>query len=158
MRVAFLPFSTLELEWAPGRHPAELKKAIEQDAAKIAERRGQEYQVSTAGQTVTLGRRHATKKKSSAQLQREIDEALRASDRAKHGYDTDPISDREFEQSARFDAKKYGLTLEEALRFVKHPRYLSIRDEVERWRERHGFPAANSSLTRSYLLDRIRAR
>lgn len=83
---------------------------------------------------------------------------MRASDREKHGYDTDPISDREFEQSARFEAKKYGLKHEEALRFVKHPRYLSIRNEVERWREQHGFPATNSSLTRGYLLDKLRAR
>lgn len=98
----------------------------------------------------------ARSRKSPAQLQREIDDALRASDRAAHGYDTDPISDREFESSARFEAKKYGLTHAEALRLVKHPRFLSIRREVESWREKHGFPAANSSLTRGYLLRRLR--
>jgi len=55
MRIAFLPFSTLKLEWSPGRHPAELRKLIECDAAVIARRRGQEFQVSEAGQTATLG-------------------------------------------------------------------------------------------------------
>ena len=75
MRVAFLPFSTLELEWAPGTHPPDLRKSIEQHAARIAERRGQEFQVSTSGQTVTLGRHHATKK-SHAQLDREIAQVL----------------------------------------------------------------------------------
>lgn len=101
---------------------------------------------------------HATmKKKPPAQLQREIDEVLRASDREKHGYDTDPLSDREFEQSARFEAKKYGLKHDEALRFVKHPLYLSIRHEVAQWSLEHG-AAPNSSLARGYLLDRLRAR
>lgn len=75
MRIAFLPFSTLTLEWSPGKHPPELKKIIARDAAQMAKRKGQEYQVSTAGQTVTLGRGHATKK-SAAQLDREIAEAL----------------------------------------------------------------------------------
>jgi hypothetical protein len=102
-------------------------------------------------------KRHHATKTSPAQLQGEIDAVLRASDRTKYGYDTDPISDREFEQAARLDSKKYGLKHEEALRFVKHPRYLSIRDDVERWREQHGFPATNSSLTRGYLLSKLRA-
>lgn len=75
MRIAFLPYSTLELEWSPGKHPPELRRLVELDAAQMAKRRGQEYQVSTAGQTVTLGRGHATKK-SAAQLDREIAEAL----------------------------------------------------------------------------------
>jgi len=84
-------------------------------------------------------------------LEREIDEVLRASDRESHGYDAERPSDRDFEQAARFEGKKYGLTREEALRFVRHPRYLSIRRDVESWRERHGFPAANAALTRGYL-------
>lgn len=76
MRVAFLPFSTLELEWSPGRHPPGLRDLIERDAASIIRRRGQPYQVSGAGQTVTLG--YATKK-SPAQLEREVVAALQQS-------------------------------------------------------------------------------
>jgi len=97
-------------------------------------------------------------KKTAAELDREIEEALRSSDRQEHGYDTGHISEREFDESARLEAKKYGLDHEEALQFVRHPRYLSIRGEVERWREQHGFPATNSSLTRGYLISRIRTR
>jgi len=99
---------------------------------------------------------HASKKKTAKQLQHEIDEALRATDRADHGYDTDRLSDREYEQAARFDAKKHGLTREEALRYVKHPRYLSIRRDVSDWQREHGYPADNSPLTRGYLLSKLR--
>ena len=91
-----------------------------------------------------------------AQLDREIEEALRASDRAAHGYDTEPLTDREIEQGARLERKKYGLTHEEAVHFVRHPRYLSIRRDVEDWRGKHSFPAANSALVRGYLLRRLR--
>lgn len=71
LRIAFLPFSTLELEWAPGEPAADLRKIVEADAARIIARRGQEYPVSASGQTVTLGfggpkRHHAAKKKPSA--------------------------------------------------------------------------------------------
>lgn len=53
-RLAFLPYRTLELEWSKGV-PADLKKRIESDARVIQARRGEEFQVSTAGQTVRLG-------------------------------------------------------------------------------------------------------
>jgi hypothetical protein len=79
MSIARLPFSTLELEWSPGPHPAELRKLVEQHAAGIVKRRGQEYQVSTSGQTVTLGygkRDHATRKKTGKQLDAEIADIL----------------------------------------------------------------------------------
>jgi len=81
LRVAFLPFSTLELEWEPGKHPADLRRAIEADAAAIAARRGQAYPVSASGQTVTLGsggptRHYAAKKKTAAQLDAEIADIL----------------------------------------------------------------------------------
>jgi hypothetical protein len=56
LRVAFLPFSTLQLEWAPGTHPIELREAVERDAADVIAQRGQQFQVSTAGQTVILGK------------------------------------------------------------------------------------------------------
>ena len=55
LRVAFLPFSTLQLEWAPGVHPPELQAEIKQDAAQVAAQRGQQYPVSASGQTVKLG-------------------------------------------------------------------------------------------------------
>lgn len=58
MRVAFLPYSTLELQWAPGQHPRELRDEVELDAARLQSMRGQEFQVSTSGQTITLGKRN----------------------------------------------------------------------------------------------------
>jgi len=61
LRVAFLPFDTLALEWSPGRHPPELRELIERDAAGVAARRGQAFQVSGAGQSVVLGRRETRK-------------------------------------------------------------------------------------------------
>jgi len=96
-------------------------------------------------------RTHATKK-SAAQLQAEIDEALRAADRKEHGYDTGPLSERDYAQAARFEEKRHGLTRDEALRYVKHPRYLSIRKDVEVWRSAYGYPATNSSTVRDVLL------
>lgn len=58
MTIARLPFETLELEWAPGKHPLELRQQVERNARAMQKRRGQEFQVSAAGQTVILGRRH----------------------------------------------------------------------------------------------------
>lgn len=55
MRVAFLPFQSLRLQWAPGNHPAELRELVEADAASIIARRGEAYEVSSSGQTVILG-------------------------------------------------------------------------------------------------------
>ena len=54
-RIAFLPFSTLQLEWAPGVHPPELVEEVTADAAKIIARRGEDFEVSASGQTVKLG-------------------------------------------------------------------------------------------------------
>lgn len=54
-RLAFLPFSTLTLEWRAKRVPADVRAYIERDAAKIQARSGQRYQVSQAGQSVVLG-------------------------------------------------------------------------------------------------------
>lgn len=53
-RLAFLPFGTLVLEWEKNV-PAELRKIIEIDARAIQARRGEQFQVSSSGQTVTLG-------------------------------------------------------------------------------------------------------
>ncbi len=53
-RLGFLPFDTLDLQ-IDARCPAHLRADIEADAAPIIARRGETYQISTSGQTVTLG-------------------------------------------------------------------------------------------------------
>ncbi len=53
-RLAFLPFRSLELEWSRDV-PEFLVGAIKTDAAAIQAKRGQAFQISTAGQTVILG-------------------------------------------------------------------------------------------------------
>lgn len=55
LRLAFLPFRSLKLEWSKVSIPAELRGMIERDAERLQKRRGELYQVSTAGQTVRLG-------------------------------------------------------------------------------------------------------
>lgn len=51
--VAFLPFNTLSLEVFDKR--SDLLPAIEAHAAGMAAKRGEEYPVTTSGQTITLG-------------------------------------------------------------------------------------------------------
>lgn len=53
-RLAFLTFSTLTLE-VEQDCPTALRKEIEEDAARIQAKRGEAFQVSTSGQTITLG-------------------------------------------------------------------------------------------------------
>lgn len=53
-RLAFLSYRTLDLELKPDC-PAELRGHIENHAEAIQARRGQQYEVSTSGQTVLLG-------------------------------------------------------------------------------------------------------
>jgi hypothetical protein len=55
MKVAFLPFTSLRLQWEPGNHPPELIQAIREDSDRIIAMRGQPYEVSSSGQTVILG-------------------------------------------------------------------------------------------------------
>jgi len=54
-KLAFLPFSTLLLE-IERTCPKDLALEIKRDAAKIQSRRGQQFQISTCGQTVILGK------------------------------------------------------------------------------------------------------
>lgn len=54
-RLAFLPYDTLELKVEPDC-PAELRPQIETDAAAVQAKRGELFQISSAGQTVMLGR------------------------------------------------------------------------------------------------------
>lgn len=53
-RLAYLSFSTLALE-VERDCPRDLAEYIRKAAEKIQARKGEEYQISTAGQTVTLG-------------------------------------------------------------------------------------------------------
>jgi hypothetical protein len=53
-RLAFLSYSRLELEWFKGC-PESLRGQIIADAAKIQARRGEDFQISTVGQTIRLG-------------------------------------------------------------------------------------------------------
>lgn len=53
-RLAYLSFATLEHIIEPNC-PAELLPSILKDIEAVKARRGQEYPVSTSGQTVTLG-------------------------------------------------------------------------------------------------------
>lgn len=76
-RLAFLPFDTLVLEWSATRVPQDVRDHIVPDAARIQARRGEDYQVSSSGQTVRLGPSSGEAgKKTPAQLQREIDAAI----------------------------------------------------------------------------------
>jgi hypothetical protein len=54
-RCGFLSFDTLALDLKPDC-PKVLRAFIEKDAARIQAKRGEPYQVSESGQTVTLGR------------------------------------------------------------------------------------------------------
>lgn len=54
-RLAFLSYRTLELQWDAKSVPVDLRLQIEADAATIQAQRGQQYQISTCGQTVMLG-------------------------------------------------------------------------------------------------------
>lgn len=63
------------------------------------------------------------------------------------------MNDREYAASgARSLAKKYGLKRVEAVDLVQHPRFDRVIDDHERFRERHGLPAADSPISRGELL------
>jgi hypothetical protein len=55
-RLAFLSFDTLELDIEPDC-PRTLRQQIIEDAARIQARKGEDFQISQAGQTVLLGSR-----------------------------------------------------------------------------------------------------
>lgn len=54
-KLAFLPFSSLVLEWKAEKMAVGLRELIEQDAKAVIARRGENYQTSTTGQFVVLG-------------------------------------------------------------------------------------------------------
>ena len=53
-RLAFLDFQTLTLDIKKGC-PPELRERITEDAAAIQARKGEQFRISTCGQTITLG-------------------------------------------------------------------------------------------------------
>jgi hypothetical protein len=65
----------------------------------------------------------------------------------------DVLTEADYRQAAKFDMKKFGLTLHEAMKLVKDKRYPGILKTIEDWRARHGWPAANSPLSRGYVYE-----
>lgn len=84
LKLAFLPYDTLKLEWREpkAKVPPKLRAAILADARRMAARHGQEFPISAAGQTSTLGSKKSTahsrirKKSPAARLDREVHRAL----------------------------------------------------------------------------------
>jgi hypothetical protein len=64
----------------------------------------------------------------------------------------DRLTERDFQQAARFDMKKYGLTMDEAMRLVKDDRYPGIKTTIGDWAMRHG-AASSSGLVRGYIYE-----
>lgn len=56
-RIAFLPYSTLKIEWEPDA-PAELRDEVEWAARVVIAQRGKDFPISASGQTVRLGKRN----------------------------------------------------------------------------------------------------
>jgi hypothetical protein len=67
----------------------------------------------------------------------------------------DVLTEADYRQATKFDMKRFGLTMDEALRLVKDDRYPGILKTIEDWRAQHGWPAADSSLTRGYIYELI---
>jgi len=65
----------------------------------------------------------------------------------------DVLTEADFRQAAKFDMKRFGLTLPEAMKLVKDKRYPGILNTIDSWRARYGWPAANSGLTRGYIYE-----
>lgn len=65
----------------------------------------------------------------------------------------DVLTEADHRQSAKFDMKRFGLTLPEAMKLVKDKRYPGILKTIDDWRARYGWPAANSGLTRGYIYE-----
>ena len=55
LRLAFLPFRTLALEWSTASIPPELRALILADAQRLQARRGESYPIDMAGHAVRLG-------------------------------------------------------------------------------------------------------
>lgn len=66
-----------------------------------------------------------------------------------------PLTERDYQQAAKFDMDRFGLTLSEAMKLVKDKRYPGILKTIDDWRGKHGWPAASSGLTRGYIYELI---
>lgn len=67
----------------------------------------------------------------------------------------DKLTENDYRQAAKFEMDRFGLTLPEAMKLVKDKRYPGILKTIEDWRAQHGWPAANSPLSRGYVYDLI---
>ena len=69
----------------------------------------------------------------------------------------DVLTEADFRQAARFDMKKFGLTMEEAVRLVKDARYPGILKTIGDWAMNHG-AASNSALVRGRIYELLGIR
>jgi hypothetical protein len=70
----------------------------------------------------------------------------------------DVLTDADFRLAAKFEMRRFGLTLPEATTLVRDKRYPGILKTIEDWRARHGWPAANSPLSRGYVYELLGLR
>ena len=85
--------------------------------------------------------------------QRRSGTRARAGARMKRNEMGDVLTEADYRQAAKFDVKRFGLTMDEAMKLVKADRYPGLLKTIEDWRARHGWPAANSALTRGYIYE-----
>jgi len=52
-------------------------------------------------------------------------------------------------------SRQYGINAEESRKLLNHPRYYDIKEAHYVWRERYGFPAEDSPLSRGKLIELI---
>jgi hypothetical protein len=81
----------------------------------------------------------------------------RAHARVKKNAMGDILTEHDYKMAARFDAKKFGLTPEEALRLVKDARYPGILKTIGDWAMQHG-AAMNSPLVRGHIYELLGIR
>ena len=79
--------------------------------------------------------------------------AARAHARMTQGRRNDVLTPYDYQQAAKFDMKRFGLTLPEAMKLAKDKRYPGILKTIDDWRVRHGLPATNSGFTRGYIYE-----
>lgn len=79
--------------------------------------------------------------------------AARTHARMTRGKSSEALTEADYRQATKFDMKRFGLTLPEAMKLVKDKRYPGILKTIDEWRARYGWPAANSALTRGYIYE-----
>src|SRR5215469_2539770 len=63
----------------------------------------------------------------------------------------------QIEQTAKFLAKTYGITPEDARKLAASPQRKKIEREIEDLRARYSYPESNSPVVRHFVRDRVRA-